>query len=289
MSGPQVHTFHDVGITVISSWIFNCYVVHDGGDGRPFVVDVGMVRNSEAVLKHLRRLGGAAAAATEQAATSEGDGSSESAWVVAATHTHSDHVAGVPHLDAHADIDLRLPAVVESWSEGEKPPVPGLKAMSRITPVLRDQPFDFASLRGFVTQGKLAGYGARPYRMPVTPAGYVADGEPVPGASNWVALHTPGHSVDSTSYWCESTRTLLSGDAVLSVGGKGWFNPEYTDEALSADTEEKLRKLHVDVLLVGHGRPCVGDDLLGSALGHLEKPHGDQSGLRRFFRRHRGA
>ena len=29
-----------IGVTIFSTWIFNCYLIHDGGDGRPFVVDV---------------------------------------------------------------------------------------------------------------------------------------------------------------------------------------------------------------------------------------------------------
>jgi glyoxylase-like metal-dependent hydrolase (beta-lactamase superfamily II) len=277
MAGPLVTTFHDVGITVISSWIFNCYVVHDGGDGRPFVVDVGMSRNGVEVMRALRGPGGTQT-------TVEGD-----PWVVAATHAHSDHVAGVPHLHDRAAIDFLLPATVATWVEGEKPPTPGLREASHIRPVLRDQPFDFASLRGFVGEAKQAGYGARPYHMPLTPAGFLADGEAVPGAPDWVALHTPGHTTDATSFWRESTRTLLSGDTILSVGGRGWFNPEFVDEGASAATEERLREYSVDLLLPGHGRPCRGDALLAGALGHLERPQGDHGGLRRFLRRHRGA
>jgi glyoxylase-like metal-dependent hydrolase (beta-lactamase superfamily II) len=277
MAGPLVTTFHDVGITVISSWIFNCYVVHDGGAGRPLVVDVGMSRNSDEAIRALRRPGGS------ETSTEGGP------WVVVATHAHSDHVAGVPHLHDRATIDFHLPATVAAWAEGEKPPTPGLREASRIAPVLRDQPFDLASLRGFVGEAKQAGYGARPYHMPLTPAGFLADGEVVPGAPDWVVLHTPGHTTDATSFWCESTRTLLSGDTVLSVGGRPWFNPEFVDEATSAATEERLRDYAVDLLLPGHGRPCRGDSLLGSALGHLERPRGDRGGLRRFLRRHRGA
>ncbi len=50
MTPPVVHTLPEVGITVISAWIFNCYIVHDGGDGRPFVVDPGLTRNADAAL-----------------------------------------------------------------------------------------------------------------------------------------------------------------------------------------------------------------------------------------------
>jgi glyoxylase-like metal-dependent hydrolase (beta-lactamase superfamily II) len=277
MAGPLVTTFHEMGITVVSSWIFNCYVVHDGGAGRPFVVDVGMSRNGDEAVRAIRGPGGIR------------ENPDEAPWVVAATHTHSDHVAGVPHLAGRASIELHLPAIVEDWREGDKPPTPGLRAAARIRPVLGDQPFDLAALKGFLGEAKSAGYGARPYHMPVEPAGFLGDGDVVPGAPDWVVLHTPGHTTDSTSFWCESTRTLLSGDTVLSVGGKAWFNPELVDEATSAATEDRLRGYAVDLLLPGHGRPVRGDSLMGDAIGHCERPQGDHGGLRRFLRRHRGA
>ncbi|MEI8084079.1 MAG: hypothetical protein WCI74_19750, partial [Actinomycetes bacterium] len=36
----------DPGIVAISRWIFNCYIVRDGGAGRPFVVDAGLPANA---------------------------------------------------------------------------------------------------------------------------------------------------------------------------------------------------------------------------------------------------
>ena len=43
----------DVGITVLSRWIFNCYVVHNGGDGRPLVVDPGIPSVTRAAIAAL--------------------------------------------------------------------------------------------------------------------------------------------------------------------------------------------------------------------------------------------
>lgn len=278
MAEPLVETLPEIGVTVVSSWIFNAYVVHDGGDGRPFVVDPGLVRNSEAVLHHLRHGLGL-----------DLDPTDRERWPVAATHAHSDHVAGVPHLHQGAPTDLFLPGTVAAWAEGHRPRSPGPREVAHIAPVLRDQPFDREALRGLVADAALAGYGRQPYRMPVDAAGYLDDGDVVPGAPDWVALHTPGHTDDSTSYWCSATRTLLSGDAVLSVGRRAWFNPEYVDAEQATATEDRLRALPVEVLLPGHGRPCAGSDLWGDALGHDQRPPGPDRGLRRFLRRHRGA
>jgi glyoxylase-like metal-dependent hydrolase (beta-lactamase superfamily II) len=218
MRAPVIETLPDVGVTVISSWIFNCYVVHDGGAGRPLVVDVGLPRTADLVLDQLRHLG----------LTLDVDAPP----TVAATHAHSDHVSGVPGLAARAPVALHLPAIVREWDEGHRPRTPGPREAARIAPVLGDQPFDPRALWEFVGRSGVAGYGAGGYRMPVEVAGFVADAESVPGAPDWVALHTSGHTDDSTSYWCAATRTLLSGDAVLAVGRRPWFNPEYVDAAL---------------------------------------------------------
>ena len=157
-----------------------------------------------------------------------------------------------------------------------------------MAPVLFDQPFSWEALKGFIGEASVAGYGAGPYRMPVEVSGYLSDGDPVPDAPDWVALHAPGHTLDSTCYWRESTRTLLSGDAVLSVGLQGWFNPEYVDAEAASATEDRLRKLDIELLLPGHGRPCAGHDVLGQAIGHLERARGDHWLLRRFLRSHQG-
>ena len=75
-------------------------------------------------------------------------------------------------------------------------------------------------------------------------------------------LATTGHVDAATCLSNERTRTLLSGDTVVSVGGRGWFNPEDVDEAASADTEARLRPLDVEHLLPGHGRGVPGPRVL---------------------------
>ncbi|MEI7617533.1 MAG: MBL fold metallo-hydrolase, partial [Actinomycetota bacterium] len=39
---PVITELPEIGVTVISKWLYNCYVIHDGGNGQPFVVDLGM-------------------------------------------------------------------------------------------------------------------------------------------------------------------------------------------------------------------------------------------------------
>lgn len=241
----------DVGITVLSRWIFNCYVVHDGGDGRPLVVDPGLPSTTAAALSLL--------------------GDRARRVVVAATHGHADHVGGLPLLQ-RGGAEVSLPVRIRQYLDGERPRSPGPRDVARIRPVFREQPRSLASLLEMAGCARHIGYDARGARFPTAPDHWLADGEPLHGAPDWQVLHTPGHTDDSTSLWNERTKVLLSGDAVLAVAGRAWFTPELVDGAAAARTEERLRPLPVECLLPGHGRPVVGRRVMDHALGSAERP-----------------
>ncbi|MDP3971387.1 MAG: MBL fold metallo-hydrolase [Candidatus Nanopelagicales bacterium] len=245
----------DVGVLRFSRWIFNCYVIEDGGAGQPVVVDVGITSNGVASAEHFagRRL--------------------DDPLTVLATHAHSDHVSGLMALADRTAVQLHLPVKDRDYFAGEKPRTPTMKVAARIMPVIRDARFSFRALSEFLSGGRHAGFGSSsPFQMPLQAASYLTDGDPVPGAPDWVIIHTPGHTDDSTSFYNEASRTLFSGDAVLTVKGRPWFTPEFVDETLMARTEDKLRKLRVDHLFPGHGHPVHGQDVLSDAIPHLEKP-----------------
>ncbi len=135
--------------------------------------------------------------------------------------------------------------------------------------MLKSQRFHLGCIVEQVVKPQI-GYGMRPFRPPVETPTFVGDGEHLATASEWRVISGPGHTDDSTLYYHESMKTLASGDAVLTHAGRAWFNPEYVDAELSAETEDKLRSLRVDVLLPGHGRPLVGHDLLANARSFTE-------------------
>ena len=249
----------DAGATVISRWVFNCIVVHDRGDGRPFVVDLGLPSHVAEVRAVLHGLGGDLA----------------DLGAVVATHGHTDHVAGIPTLATSTPtaVPVLLPQTVAGFLDGTTPlRSPGPREIARILPVLADQPRDLGALRDLAPLTKEIGYDGRAIRMPLEEPGWLADGDRLPGAPAWEVVHAPGHTDDSTCLYHEPTRTLISGDAVLSVGGRAWCNPEKVDPERSAATEDRLRALDVDHLLPGHGRPLTGRALTADALSFRDRP-----------------
>lgn len=265
---PVITHLPDIGVTVISRWLYNCYVIHDGGDGQPFVVDLGMPSQLPLVADALR---------------AHGSDPSELGAAIA-THGHADHVGGLPTLRHAHGTAVHLPRAIAEMRDGSRARrPPGLKAVAQILPVMASQPRDLVATKEISGTMKTIGWDAKGVRLPFKPDSWLADGDTLPGLPEWQVLNTPGHSDDSTCLYHAPTRTLLSGDAVLSVEGTGWFNPEYVDGRLSAQTEVRLRELDVEHLLPGHGLVVQGADVMGTALGFAEKPR-DASKLKALYR-----
>lgn len=246
-----------VGVAVISRWIFNCYIVEN--NGRPFVVDPGLPSNGKSAAQYLRH--GLNVDPTDVA-------------FVAITHGHTDHIAGVPELINHLGAPFFAPERVSDYLNGTKPQAPGMATVRHIWPVLRDQPFEMSALRDMVWSSRIAGYDSvRKFHYPGEIAGFLRDGDYLPDASEWRVLHSPGHTDDSTCFYNEHSRTMLSGDTILTQRGRAWFNPEYADVDSSLATEKRLRSLRVDHLFPGHGRPIHGEDLLADALSSQDRPN----------------
>ncbi len=267
-----VETFPDIGVTRISRWIFNCYLVHDGGSGRAVVVDAGLPGLVDDLMPVLSQVG---LAMSDVAA-------------IYATHAHSDHVAGIQAFVAQSGASVHLPAACRPYFEGQTPRSPSARAVAGIWPTILDQPFDREGARGASRGARVAGYGGSgPMRWPTeSRPNFIAEGEPLDDAPAWQVLATPGHTDDSVAFWNPQTRTLLSGDAVLSLDGRAWMTSETVDDVAHARTEARLRDLEVDHLLPGHGRPVHGSELTAHAWAPKESPKSLgllAGGLRRCF------
>lgn len=259
----------DLPIHLVSRWIFNCYVVEAAArdDGRTLVVDAGLPTTAALAVDVLRELGAAAPV------------------TVVATHGHSDHVGGIPRLKEAFTARVHLPARCRAYLAGEAPRTPGARQVAKILPVLGDQPFAWRPLAELAGEASRVGYGRAPrMRAPFPVDGFLGEGDAVEHTDGWRALHAPGHTDDSTCLYHADTQTLLSGDAVLTHGGRAWINPEVVDPELSRRTEERLRALPVRHLLPGHGRPIEGRHLLRDARSFRERPPG-RGALERLARR----
>jgi glyoxylase-like metal-dependent hydrolase (beta-lactamase superfamily II) len=226
----------DIGIIRVSRWIFNCYVLRSG-DGA-VVIDAGLPHVAADLAAVIDRVGG-------------------SVHAVVATHGHSDHVAGAAELAARHDAPIWLPALTLTYLDGARPRTPTLAKAARIWPTLIDQPLDRVGVTGGLSGARVAGYGT-PAGMRWTgpaPRGGLAEGRPLPGAPDWTVISAGGHTDDSVALWNSTTRTLVSGDAVLTARGKAWHTPEIVDAGSAAATRRRLEELPVAHLLPGHGRP----------------------------------
>jgi len=97
------------------------------------------------------------------------------------------------------------------------------------------------------------------WRIPaVPPTRALADGEVIDlGDRAVTVLHTPGHSPDSLCLWDPETRTLLSGDTVLSAAY--WAHQPGADVAEFARSLHRLAELPVRSVLVAHNLRAVLD------------------------------
>ena len=100
-----------------------------------------------------------------------------------------------------------------------------------------------------------------------------ADGT-VPFMPGWRWLHTPGHSPGHVSFWRESDRTLVAGDAFITTRQESAYavatqRPEmhgppmyYTPDWNSARTSvERLAALEPELIVTGHGPAMRGPEV----------------------------
>lgn len=89
----------------------------------------------------------------------------------------------------------------------------------------------------------------------------------IPGFSDWIVVHTPGHSWDSVCFYHAASKSLLSGDTLLGSAKKGRLviPAIYSNRAQTLETLSRLRKLPIHTVYPGHGSVMVGDKLIPSS------------------------
>jgi glyoxylase-like metal-dependent hydrolase (beta-lactamase superfamily II) len=172
------------------------------------------------------------------------------------THGHFDHVGALGELIAAWDVpiyahELELPYL--SGKAAYPPPDPSVGGglMSLASPLYP---------RGPVNAGP---------SLSALPS----DGS-VPFLPGWRCLPTPGHSPGHVSFWRESDRTLIAGDAVITTRQESAYavlmqEPElhgppmyYTPDWESArESVRTLASLQPQLLVTGHGQPLEGQEM----------------------------
>ena len=168
------------------------------------------------------------------------------------THGHFDHVSALEDLATLWDVPIYAHELERPYLDGTAaypPPDPTVGGlMSTLSPLFPRGPLDVSS---------------RLQNLP-------ADGS-VPAMPGWRWLHTPGHAPGHVSFWRESDRALLAGDAFITTaqesaysaatqqvemhGPPMYFTPDWPSAKASV---ERLAALEPELAITGHGRAMHG-------------------------------
>jgi glyoxylase-like metal-dependent hydrolase (beta-lactamase superfamily II) len=183
-----------------------------------------------------------------------GAGSRPAAIVL--THGHFDHVGALEELATAWDVPVYAHALELPYLDGTAAYPPGDPSvggglMALLAPLYPTKPVDVSS------------------RLVALPA----DGT-IPCLPGWRWIHTPGHSPGHVSFWREADRSLIVGDAFITVAGESAYAtalqtpeihgpPKYftIDWQAARASVVALDALRPERVITGHGRPLQGPAL----------------------------
>src|SRR4051812_4947374 len=169
------------------------------------------------------------------------------------THGHFDHVGALEDLAENWDVPGYAPELEGPYLDGRSSyPPPGPTVGGGM----------LAALSPFFPRGPI-NVGKRLHTLP-------ADGS-VPGMPGWRWIPTPGHTPGHVSFWRDSDRTIIAGDAFITTkqesvyavakqepemhGPPMYYTPDWEDAHVSVC---KLAALEPDLAVTGHGRAMKG-------------------------------
>jgi glyoxylase-like metal-dependent hydrolase (beta-lactamase superfamily II) len=233
------------GVTGWRNVFVNLYYVwpqEQEATGAPWVlVDAGLPASADSIRQHAAEL----------------FGPDSPPQAIILTHGHFDHV-------------YALPSLLETWPEVtvyahplELPYLTGRSSYPAPDPTVGGGGM---SAMSFLYPKKPLNLGDRVQALP-------EDGS-VPSLPGWRWVHTPGHTPGHVSFFREADRTLLAGDAFVTVAGESvlatwsqkqevhgppaYFTPDWEQARTSVET---LARLNPEVAATGHGIPMFGEEL----------------------------
>jgi glyoxylase-like metal-dependent hydrolase (beta-lactamase superfamily II) len=181
------------------------------------------------------------------------------------THGHFDHTGVLETLAEEWDAPVYAHSLEKPYLNGQAAYPPGDPSVGGGA---------MAALARFYPRGPVD-VGARLHVLP--------EDATVHGLKGWTWIHTPGHSVGHVSFWRESDRTLIVGDAFVTTAQESAYSvalqsPEmhgppmyYTiDWEAARASVAQLAALEPEVIVTGHGQAMKGTEMR-TALHHLAR------------------
>lgn len=228
------------GIIGLRTVMVNLYAVSNP-DGSWVLVDSGLPFSSKRILRWIERQKGADARPS----------------CIVLTHGHFDHVGNVVELARHWDVPVYAHRLEKPYLTGKSkypPPDPtvGRGVFTLFAPVYPRGPINVTD------------------RLQPLPS----DGS-VPGLAGWRWVATPGHSPGHVSFFRDSDRVLLAGDAFVTTkqesviavvtqlpeiqGPPAYYTPDWD---LAKGSVASLAAMKPSAVACGHGLPMEGPEVV---------------------------
>ena len=243
------------GVGTVVAWDLFCQTIQ--------IVNLCLVGNTETKDFVLVDAGMPGSAYEIIAVTEERFGSQSRPKAIILTHGHFDHVGAIIELVNHWEVpvyahELEIPFLTGQQNYPEPDPTVEGGMVAKMSPMFPNEPIDLGS------------------HIQTLPA----DGT-IPEMSGWSWIHTPGHSPGHVSFFRDEDRSLIVGDAFVTVKQEYLYKvftqeqeisgpPRYltTDWKAAFNSVKMLEALKPSVAVTGHGIPMSGE-MLSSSLQKL--------------------
>ncbi|MGE5681533.1 MAG: MBL fold metallo-hydrolase [Bacillota bacterium] len=220
--------------------IVNLEMVGNPGSGSWVLIDAGMPKTSKEIL----------------GATRDRFGGESRPEAIILTHGHFDHVGSIADLINEWKVPvyahpMEFPFLTGEMSYPEPDPSVEGGLLAKLASVYPHEPINIKEVL-----------------LPLP------TDNSVPYLHGWRWIHTPGHSPGHVSFFRDSDRTLITGDAFVTVRQDSLYKvlfqksevngpPRYltTDWQAAWDSVRRLQALRPEVAICGHGSAMEGEEL----------------------------